>query len=653
MINKGHDNSKNLWTIPWSKIALIIADIVALAIALALSFLLRSDFDIVQAFGPTYGFPYHLISLPFAIIVYIGIFSLNRLYRYAWRFASLDMLRDIVISNAFGLTAMVAIQAIFERSIYPRAVLLIFFLLSIFMVGGMRIVLRLLHIRRSQGENTSVAIPSERRRKHVVIMGGGPDGARLLEAIQEDMNDPIRVIGFLDDDVRNIGVYIRGVKVLGPLKYLYTLLTEQLIDEVLIRIPEASVVEIKEYVMACRKQKIPVKVIPAMCDVVSGQTQFAHLEDVSVEDLLRRPPVTVDLGGICGYLTGKCVLVTGAGGSIGSELCRQIITMDPSTLVLFGHGENSIHNIYQELKRNFPEQIGRVKVVIGSVADDVRIGQIFQMYSPKVVFHAAAHKHVPIMEINVPEAVQNNVMGTRCVAEACGRYSVECMVLISTDKAVTPSSVMGATKWLCEEAVRYMAQHYLNTKYLTVRFGNVLGSRGSVVPIFTEQILRGGPVTVTHPEMTRFFMTIPEAVLLVLQAGAVGTSGELYLLDMGKPVKIVDLARDMIRLSGLEPEVNIKIEFTGLRSGEKLHEVLSSGDEIKEESEYERLSRVRRQVTFEGEEYREVLRTLQQKASAGDPAELLAYLDIIVPGFAQQRLLSDTILLPENVSVVR
>lgn len=416
----------------WATLALVMADIFALLLALFLSFMLRFEFDFDKAFIDSDSqFHNHIQSLPYVLLVYIIIYSLTRLYRYAWRFASLDMLRDIVIANVLGLMSMVVIQAIFESKYYypyPKSVLLIFLLLSIVFVGGMRILLRIINLHRAHGENSSVAIPTDRRRKRVVIMGGGPDGARLLEAIQEDMRHPVKIVGFLDDDPRNLGVYIRGVKVLGRLSHLFFLLNERAVDEVIIRIPEASGSEIKEYVMACRKQKIPVKVIPAMCDVVSGATKVAQLEEVSVDDLLRRPPVTVALGEICSYLAGKSVLVTGAGGSIGSELCRQIINMNPGTLVLFGHGENSIHGIYQELRQDYPAMAERLKVVIGSVSDDVRVGQIFQMYSPSVVFHAAAHKHVPIMELNVPEAVQNNVMGTRCVAEACGRYGVKCMV---------------------------------------------------------------------------------------------------------------------------------------------------------------------------------------------------------------------------------
>jgi len=326
--------------------------------------------------------------------------------------------------------------------------------------------------------------------------------------------------------------------------------------------------------------------------------------------------------------------VTGAGGSIGSEVCRQIAALEPAALILLGHGENSIHKIYLELCEHRPAICDRLQMVIASVADEARMNQVFQAYRPNVVFHAAAHKHVPIMETNVLEAAQNNVIGTSIVAELCGRYGVEHVLLISSDKAVYPSSVMGATKWLCERIVRAMVGLYRGTNYVTVRFGNVLGSRGSVVPLFHDQIMRGGPVTVTHPDMTRYFMSIPEAVQLVLQAGAVGKSGELFLLDMGDPIRIVDLAHDMIRLCGYEPDKDIKVVFSGPRPGERLHERLAAEDEVIEPAFCKGLAIVRCSDDFSPTEVMDLLRRTHQIINRGDEDEMRGLLGQVVPQFA-------------------
>lgn len=619
-------------------IALMCADILALLVAMALSLLLGNE---AQPLASTIGkFHDHLVSLPFVLGLYLTIFAWFHLYRYAWRFASIEMVWGVASANSLGLVGLITLQYLFDETIFPRNVLIIFWFVSIFLVGLMRIVLRVANISRKHGPRALRTLRRDVRPKRVVILGGGSDGARLLSSLREDVTHPYVVVGLLDDTPHKQGIYIRGARVLGPLQDLYRLLDTNAVDEVLIALPSASGADIREYVMACRKQKVSVKVIPGLHDVLGGKAR-ARLEEVSVEDLLRRPPVNISIAGIGSYVTGRRVLVTGAGGSIGSELCRQILALNPAELVLLGHGENSIHGIYQELTRAYPQSANRLHTAIGSVADDARMDQIIQAHHPHVVFHAAAHKHVPIMEVNVQEAVQNNVLGTRCIADACGRAGVERMVLISTDKAVYPSSVMGATKWLCEETVRAFATIHPRTVYVTVRFGNVLGSRGSVVPIFREQIKRGGPVTVTHPEMTRFFMTIPEAVQLVLQAGAIGTTGDLFLLDMGKPVKILDLARDMIRLSGLEPDVDIPIAYTGLRPGEKLHELLATDDETIEPASCGGLSVVRRRQYFTPSNFFSILRRLQQLSVRGDMDELLDFLGEVVPAFATHRYLED------------
>jgi FlaA1/EpsC-like NDP-sugar epimerase len=471
--------------------------------------------------------------------------------------------------------------------------------------------------------------------KRVVILGGGSEGARLLNALREDIHIPYRIIGFLDDLPHRKGLYIRGVRVLGPLNNLYNLLEEELIDEVFIVLSNTNSPQIRELVMACRRRKVSVMIIPAITDVLNRKVK-ARLEEISVEDLLRRPPVQTNMKSIGNFLNNKRVLITGAGGSIGSEICRQIISNNPSQIILLGHGENSIHLIYHELIHNYPDMGNRISQVICSVTDSVRVNQVFRQFKPQIVYHAAAHKHVPIMEANVIEAVHNNVFGTDNIATACGRYEVEAMLLISTDKAVNPTSIMGATKWLCEEVLRSLSVVYPNTQFITVRFGNVLGSRGSVIPLFREQIRRGGPVTVTHPEMTRYFMTIPEAVQLVLQASAIGNSGELFLLDMGQPVKIVDLARDMIKLSGFEPDVDIPIVFTGLRPGEKIFEELTYSDAVVETAACDRLFIVRRKQFFSPLELRSIINDFADLVESGDNRSVISTLERVVPAFVNR-----------------
>jgi FlaA1/EpsC-like NDP-sugar epimerase len=640
--------------------ALVAADIVVLLLCVVAALWLRYDADNAGLAGSRVleELSRHALTLAVALGCYGLVFSRLRLYSAAWRFASLEILWSVVVANGLGLLILVSLQALFDRtaaggmSTFPRSSLLMILVFGTMLIGGMRMAMRVVlqalgRARRAATHNH----PAHSRVTRAVIIGAGNDGARLLAALREDgHHGGYEVIGLLDDDRGNHGQYVRGARVLGAVSHIYQLLADNAVDEVLIRIPDAHTERVREIVMACRKQQVRVKVIPTISDVMNGRAR-AHLEDISVEDLLRRAPVHINISEIGHNLTGRSVLVTGAGGSIGSELCRQILAMNPSRLILLGHGENSLHRIHQELAQRHPEAASRLFVVVASCADDLRIDHVFDHHLPQVVFHAAAHKHVPLMEANIQEAITNNVLGTRNVAEACGRYGIERMLLISTDKAVSPSSIMGASKWLCEELLRALVPAYPGTTYVTVRFGNVLGSRGSVVPVFRQQIQQGGPVTVTHPEMTRFFMTIPEAVQLVLQAGAIGASGDLFLLDMGKPVRIVDLARDMIRLSGLEPDVDIPVTFTGLRPGEKLHEQLSTADELIRPAACEGMSMVQRRHYFTPGEYRDVLKRLQQLAMGENAEDLLDYMGEIVPSFAQQRLLSHTLPVAEGQDV--
>ena len=625
----------------WARVAIfliMLGDFAALVGALFVSFILRFDSIPLSEIYHTY-LRENIDSIPFILISYIPIFWSFRLYRYAWRFAGLETLKGVICGNTLGLFALIGIGIMVDGQTLPRSVLIIFWMSSIALVGSVRVLLRLMSLGRTYGRRAINLLKRDLSPKRILILGSGSNGARLLNALREEMTEPYKVIGFLDDRASRHGVYIHDVRVLGPMNDLYQLLSDGVVDEVLIALPDASGAEIREYVMSCRKRQIPVKVIPALHDVLNDNLE-THIEEISVEDLLRRPAVNNNMAEIGRYLAGKCVLVTGAGGSIGSELCRQIVTLKPASLILLGHGENSIHQIYQELIHKSPKSVDALRIVIASVVDEARINQVFREHRPDVVFHAAAHKHVPIMELNVLEAVQNNVIGTNNIAEACGRYNVSKMVLISSDKAVYPSSIMGATKRACEELVRSISIRYPNTSYVCVRFGNVLGSRGSVVPIFHEQIRRGGPITITHPEMTRYFMSIPEAVQLVLTAGAIGKSGHLYVLDMGEPVKVVDLAHDMVRLCGFEPEVDINVIFTGIRPGEKLHEKLTEAEETLELVESKGLFMVYRPEYLAGNEISEMLDQMRKFIGDGNAKETRDLLQEMTPGFTSRTLIS-------------
>ena len=626
----------------------MIADLISLLASLALSFQLRFDSMLIVDIYRNEIVP-HLPSLPLVLAIYLIAYHVCRLYRYAWRFASLEMVWGIIFANTIGLGGLIAAQSLVDGTIYPRSVLIIFWMISIIFIGSERVLLRLLSISQCSAGRTPLSrdLPP----KKVVILGSGMQAARVLRGIREDSGLRYDVIGFLDDRSEAIGTYIGNVEVLGPIKMLGAMLRKKEIDEVIVSQPEMNGEEIRKYVLECRHHKIPVKIVPYLRDMLNGRNHL-NLEDFSVEDLLRRPSVKIDLMEIGSYVSGKRVLVTGAGGSIGSELCRQISALKPASIVLLGHGENSIFEIHKELRRDYPELSDRLHWVIASIADEWRINQVFARHRPHVVFHAAAHKHVPIMESNLQEALHNNVIGTTNVAQACGRFGVQRMVMISTDKAANPVSVMGATKWLCEQAVLAASDGWADTSYVTVRFGNVLGSRGSVVPLFREQIEKGGPVTVTHPEMTRYFMTIPEAVQLVLQAGAVGKSGDLYLLDMGEPVKIVDLARDMISLYGMEPDVDIEISYTGIRPGEKLHEQLATENSHVSKTRWEKLSIVYRPEHYKSQEVHEIVHRAKRIVAAGDEEQALEFLNDVIPGFSGRESITSVEPIPQVLDPV-
>ena len=540
----------------------LLADIVMLAVSAWTAFALRFGL-VFNGLAPEF----HLF-LPAAIGIKIAVFFVFGLYRRFWRYASFWDLLSVVVANAVGslIFAAVMVMALLSGFIpqLSRSVVPIDFLLGLALTTAVRASVRVIAETTSASRSSRSA--SQRR---VLIVGAGDAGALVAREMQKNPQLGQVPVAFLDDEPAKLHKRIYGVPVVGEVSALAAVTEARPVDEVVIAMPRAGGAVVRAVAETCRQQGVPSRVVPGIYELLGGQVAINHLRDVQIADLLRRPQVTSD-SLAPGYVAGATVVVTGAGGSIGSELCRQVAHGGARQLVLVGHGENSIFEIGVELRARFPQL--HFQSVIVDIRDEERISRVLRAIRPSVVFHAAAHKHVPLMEANIAEAITNNVLGTRNVVEAAADAGTGRFVLISTDKAVAPSSVMGASKRLAEMIVRDAARRH-RRPFVVVRFGNVLGSRGSVVPLFRSQIERGGPVTVTHPEVRRFFMTIPEAVHLVLQAGGLGNGGELYVLDMGQPVYLRDLAADMIRLSGFEDH-EIPVVFTGLRPGEKLNESL-------------------------------------------------------------------------------
>lgn len=608
-----------------ARTVLVIMDVAALVSSMVLALLLRFD---GTPWAEIYRvrLQHHIVSLPIAVALYLLIYSAFRLYRYAWRFASLEMLWALVCANTAGMISLILVQLALVGTVFPRSVLVITWVISIVLTATIRILLRILSVAQQRGFHSLRQLNSQTSRKRTIIVGGGINGAQALRALRENSNNQRRVVGFLCEDRKEIGTYMGSVKVIGGVDMLHVLLARSMVDEVIFAVADYSAPELAEYVLACQERRVSVKILPNQRDALEGK-RANQLIDYNIDALLGRKKLRPPVSDIVDYVKGKRVMVTGAGGSIGSELCRQIAAMNPERLILLGHGENAIHRIHHELRESYPVLADSLRCVIASVAHKPRLEQVFREQRPQIVFHAAAHKHVPLMESNEREAVWNNVIGTYNLAEACGNSGVERVVVISTDKAAEPCCVMGATKWMCEEIVRGAAVGWPDTAYMAVRFGNVLGSRGSVVLLFREQIQNGGPVTITHPEMTRYFMTIPDAVRLVLQAGAFGRSGALYLLDMGEPIKVVEMARKMIRLCGLEPEIDIKTNFTGPRPGEKLHERLISSDEHLQPTTVEGMLLIQRPSYLSPKDLRGAVTSLAEAAEHGTDKEVRAILE--------------------------
>ncbi|WP_010681344.1 polysaccharide biosynthesis protein [Acetivibrio cellulolyticus] len=542
--------------------ALIGIDLILVNISLIASYLLRFDFSyrsIPERFAE------HILKLALiATLVKVITYIVCRLYNSLWKYAGIYEM-GLIVAASFVSNSIMISYVFLSQTPVPRSIFPICMLTDTFLIAGIRFAYRMFR-RIIKGEMVRF-----KNSKRVLIFGGGDAGAIIVKEMKmhpELKNTPVAII---DDDMFKQGKKINGVPIVGQRKDISKVVEKRQIDEIIIATPSASNKDISDIFAECSKTQCKVKILPSVSQLIDESVVMQKVRDVNIEDLLGREPVNLDVNEVSSYIKNQVVLVTGGGGSIGSELCRQIAGFYPKKLVIIDNYENNAYEIQNELLHNNSSL--ELHTVIANIREKQRIDNIFKMYKPDVVFHAAAHKHVPLMEENPTEAIKNNVFGTLNVAECADKYGVKRFVLISTDKAVNPTNIMGATKRIAEMVIQAINRNS-KTEFVAVRFGNVLGSNGSVIPLFKKQIEQGGPVTVTHPEVTRFFMTIPEAVQLVIQAGAMAKGGEIFVLDMGEPVKISDLAKNLIKLSGFEPDIDINIEYTGLRPGEKLYEEL-------------------------------------------------------------------------------
>lgn len=621
----------------------LVGDIILTVIAVMVSFALRLDLG--EAF--VYYFPQALWMTALAVIIKPMVYRKLGLYRRLWAYAGTREIRPIVYAVglsslllALGVILLTSVQLSFFPSMYrgfPRSVLLIDALVSLVLIGGFRYSARLLAESVTPLQQDP-AMPKEQARR-VLIVGAGEAGALVVREMQKNPRLNLKPVCFLDDDETKHHQQIHDVMVVGGIKDLQRAVDEFRVQEVIIAIPSAVGSVVRQVTDVCRRKRVKFRTMPSIYELIDGKVSVNRLREVEITDLLRRAPAVLDNIQIGRNLTGKRVLITGAGGSIGRELCRQIVHWRPECLIMLGHGENSIFKIWVELQETYGLSTGEAKSqfpfplypVIADVRDEARLNVVFAKHRPEVVFHVAAHKHVPLMEVNVEEAVTNNIIGTRNITNASLKHDVERLVMISSDKAIRPTSVMGATKRVAEQVVLDAANRYMR-KFSVVRFGNVLGSRGSVIPHFKHQIAHGGPVTVTHPEMRRYFMTIPEAVHLILQAMALGSGGEVFVLRMGEQIRILDLAEDLIRLSGLEPYQDIDIVFTGIRPGEKLSEELWDANASHEPTSHPDIIRLTDQEFIGGEALECMVGDLVSLAAQGETEKILTLLDETIPG---------------------
>ena len=598
----------------------VFSDIFLIAISIWLAFLLRFDFNI-----PGYYYPSMYLMISLAIIFIVPIFYFQKLYSFSWSYVSTNEVVSLFIATTASfifLSITLFISGYFPKfQNFPRSTLFISYLLVFIFCGFLRLSKRIYLQTLSDGKILE--------KEKTIIVGAGDAGEQILRSILSSRDNSYAPIGFVDDNVMKQGMSIHGFKIFGKIADLPEVIKKTGAKKIIVALPSAKTIVIQKAVELAKNSGIKkIKIAPTLNEIIRGVVSFKNLKDVDVEDLLGRDPVTLDKKQIDVFLRNKIVLVTGAAGSIGSELSKQVAKFQPSMLLLLDQDETGIFNILKGI-----EGLTESKIIpiIADVRDEEKIKEIFEKFKPQIVFHAAAYKHVPLMQENADEAVKNNVFGTKVLAEASVNSNVEKFVFISTDKAVNPTSVMGATKRLGEMICQASNQEN-KTKFVSVRFGNVLNSRGSVIPIFREQIKKGGPVEVTHPEMKRYFMLISEACLLVMQAGSMGKGGEVFVLDMGEPVKIVNLAKDMIRLSGLEPDKDIAVVFTGIRPGEKLFEEILTAEEGTEATQNKKIF-MAKLSELNPEDLKNKIKQLEDTVNFSEKDKVISLLKSIVPHY--------------------
>jgi FlaA1/EpsC-like NDP-sugar epimerase len=602
----------------------IISDIVLISLSVLFAFLVRFEGLIPQRYF------LNIKGLVFFSILFtIPIFYFFKLYFFSWAYVSAEELISLIKATSLSFLLLTATYFILRDhrlfSGFPRSTLFITYFFIFILCGGLRFAKRIYFQIFPKGKREE--------KINVLIVGAGDLGEQILRAIKSFPKSRYFPVGFVDDDLAKQGILIHGLKVLGKIKDIPKIAKENLIEEMIIALPYGSK-KIKEAVEFGRKAKIKkIKILPSIGDLISGEIPLTKLKDIEIEDLLGREPIELDKKLIADFIKGKIVLITGAAGSIGSELSKQVASFSPSLLLILDQDETGIFNLFNELKEKFPKQ--EIKSIICDIRDEEKIKRIFQEFKPQIVFHAAAYKHVPLMEEHPDEAVKNNVFGTEIVAKAALEINCEKFIFISTDKAVNPTSIMGATKRIGEMICQVLNKKG-KTKFISVRFGNVLDSRGSVIPIFKEQIKSGGPLTVTHPEMKRYFMLNSEACLLVMEAGAIGKGGEVFVLDMGKPIKILDLAKEMIKLSGLEPDKDIAITFVGPRPGEKLFEEVLSAEEGTFATKYQKILIAKLKEPDE-EKLKTNLGKLKVLVQENKKDEILEVFKDLIPSYSPQK----------------